>query len=228
MRPRPGSTWRMSSARTRWRTPLPFPVQVVARVEVIDQISQGKLTTEYRYHHGYWDGTEREFRGFGMVEQFDTETFADYHAAGAHGPRNASSRYQQHFSPPSSPRPGSTRGRWMTRTATGRSWTGPRYWPDDPQALAHMDVTDAFLQSLADPAPPARCPAHPRGQHAAYGAYALDGTEREDRPFTVTEQAYGLREEDPARRAATASASASSSRTPWPNAPRNGSAATSR
>ena len=71
---------------TRWRTPLPFPVQVVARVEVIDQISHGKLTTEYRYHHGYWDGTEREFRGFGMVEQLDTETFADYHAAGAHGP----------------------------------------------------------------------------------------------------------------------------------------------
>ena len=55
---------------TRWRTPLPFPVQVVARVEVMDEISKGKLTTEYRYHHGYWDGAEREFRGFGMVEQY--------------------------------------------------------------------------------------------------------------------------------------------------------------
>jgi virulence plasmid B protein/glycosyltransferase TcdB-like subunit of Tc toxin len=86
---------------TRWRTPLPFPVQVVARVEVIDQISYGKLTTEYRYHHGYWDGTEREFRGFGMVEQLDTETFADYHAPGAHGPET---RFEpvlnKHFSPP--------------------------------------------------------------------------------------------------------------------------------
>jgi hypothetical protein len=60
---------------TRWRTPLPFPVQVVQRVEVIDQLSKGRLTTEYAYHHGYWDGYEREFRGFGMVEQFDTETF---------------------------------------------------------------------------------------------------------------------------------------------------------
>ena len=39
------------------------------------QISGGRLTTEYRYHHGYWDGVEREFRGFGMVEQLDTETF---------------------------------------------------------------------------------------------------------------------------------------------------------
>jgi RHS repeat-associated protein len=60
---------------TRWRTPLPFPVQVVARVEVIDELSGGKLTTKYSYHHGYWDGAEREFRGFGMVERFDTETF---------------------------------------------------------------------------------------------------------------------------------------------------------
>ena len=33
---------------TRWKTPLPFPVQVVARVEVIYAISGGKLTSEYR------------------------------------------------------------------------------------------------------------------------------------------------------------------------------------
>jgi hypothetical protein len=58
---------------TRWTTPLPFPVQVVARVEVIDAISGGKLTTEYSYHHGYWDGVEREFRGFGRVDHRDTE-----------------------------------------------------------------------------------------------------------------------------------------------------------
>ena len=70
-------------AETRWRTPLPFPVQAVARVEVIDRISGGTLTTEFRYHHGYWDGTEREFRGFGMVEQLDTETFTDSRTRGA-------------------------------------------------------------------------------------------------------------------------------------------------
>jgi hypothetical protein len=63
---------------TRWKTCLPFPVQVVARVTVRDVFSRGKLATEYRYHHGYWDGVEREFRGFGMVEQLDTETFEDY------------------------------------------------------------------------------------------------------------------------------------------------------
>src|SRR5215213_1195353 len=69
----------------KWKTRLPFPVQCVARVEAIDEISKGKVTTEYRYHHGHWDGVEREFYGFGMVEQFDTETSENYNAAGLHG-----------------------------------------------------------------------------------------------------------------------------------------------
>jgi len=65
--------------RTPWKTNLPFPVQVVSRTEVIDIISGGKLATEYSYHHGYWDGGEREFRGFGRVHQRDTESFDRYH-----------------------------------------------------------------------------------------------------------------------------------------------------
>ena len=60
---------------TRWRARLPFPVQVVSRVQAIDAISGGKLSTEYRYHQGAWDGVEREFRGFGVVDQLDSETF---------------------------------------------------------------------------------------------------------------------------------------------------------
>ncbi|WP_375419223.1 SpvB/TcaC N-terminal domain-containing protein [uncultured Hymenobacter sp.] len=67
---------------TRWQTPLPFPVQVVSHVEVIDRLSGGKMTTEYAYHHGYWDGGEREFRGFGRVDQRDTQTFEQYHRDG--------------------------------------------------------------------------------------------------------------------------------------------------
>lgn len=59
-----------------WVTRLPFPVQVVERVETVDLISRNRFTTRYAYHHGYFDGVEREFRGFGMVEQFDTELFA--------------------------------------------------------------------------------------------------------------------------------------------------------
>lgn len=59
-----------------WITRLPFPVHVVERVETWDHISRNRFVTRYAYHHGYFDGEEREFRGFGMVEQRDTEQFA--------------------------------------------------------------------------------------------------------------------------------------------------------
>ena len=58
-----------------WVTRLPFPVQVVERIEVFDWIGRNRQVSRYAYHHGYFDGCEREFRGFGMVEQWDTEEF---------------------------------------------------------------------------------------------------------------------------------------------------------
>ncbi len=58
-----------------WITRLPFPVQVVASVETRDLVSGNVLTTSYTYHHGWFDGVEREFRGFGRVDQRDSEVF---------------------------------------------------------------------------------------------------------------------------------------------------------
>src|SRR5208283_1630663 len=66
-----------------WVTWLPFPVHVVERVETYDRISRNHFVTRYTYHHGYYDGVEREFRGFGMVEQLDTEQFKALAAGGA-------------------------------------------------------------------------------------------------------------------------------------------------
>jgi len=65
-----------------WITRLPFPVHVVERVETYDHISRNRVVTRYAYHHGYFDGEEREFRGFGMVEQWDTEQLGAF-AGGA-------------------------------------------------------------------------------------------------------------------------------------------------
>ena len=45
------------------------------RVETYDFISRNRFVTSYSYHHGYFDGPEREFRGFGRVDQLDTEEF---------------------------------------------------------------------------------------------------------------------------------------------------------
>lgn len=65
-----------------WVTRLPFPVHVVERVEATDHISRNRFVTRFAYHHGHYDGEEREFRGFGMVEQWDTERFAAFDADG--------------------------------------------------------------------------------------------------------------------------------------------------
>ncbi|MFD7712974.1 SpvB/TcaC N-terminal domain-containing protein, partial [Streptomyces sp. NPDC059786] len=69
-------------AGTPWTTRLPFPVHVVERVTTFDGISGNHFVTSYTYHHGHFDGAEREFRGFGLVEQRDTEQFPTF-AAGA-------------------------------------------------------------------------------------------------------------------------------------------------
>ncbi len=63
-----------------WITRLPFPVHVVESVDTYDHISRNLFVTRYAYHHGYFDGEEREFRGFGMIEQWDTEEFAAFAA----------------------------------------------------------------------------------------------------------------------------------------------------
>ncbi len=64
-------------AGTPWVSKLAFPVYVTERVEVFDYVGRTRLVTTYRYRHGYFDGVEREFRGFGYVEQTDAESFGD-------------------------------------------------------------------------------------------------------------------------------------------------------
>lgn len=65
-------------AGTPWVTKLPFPVHCVSEMEVVDHITKTRYTSKYKYHHGYYDYTEREFRGFGRVDQTDTESFENF------------------------------------------------------------------------------------------------------------------------------------------------------
>jgi hypothetical protein len=183
---------------TRWKTPLPFPVQVVAAVEVVDQVSRGKLSTRYRYHHGYWDGAEREFRGFGMVEQLDTESFDRFNSSGLPGTEARFDRVSRaQFSPPTLTKTwfhlGPTGDEFEVREETLFS---NEYWPLDPPVLERPAATVQLLHSL-----PARHRSDAlrclRGQVLRTELFALDGSARQDRPFTVTEMQYGIREEDP-------------------------------
>jgi RHS repeat-associated protein len=182
---------------TRWRTSLPFPVQVVARVEVVDQLSGGKLTSEYRYHHGAWDGAEREFRGFGRVDQLDTEVFERYHSDGLHRGRAFEHVEPESFSPPTETRTwfhlgplGDVLGEWEEPDLVHEHWNG------DPSALPVPAATAELLARLPRSA---RRDAKRtlKGRPLRTEVYALDGSPREDRPYTVTEHRYGIRQEAP-------------------------------
>ena len=61
-----------------WVTKLPFPVHCVSKVVVYDRIMKTRFASEYSYHHGYYDHAEREFRGFGRVEQKDAEDITHF------------------------------------------------------------------------------------------------------------------------------------------------------
>ncbi|KAK0641912.1 SpvB domain-containing protein, partial [Cercophora newfieldiana] len=56
-----------------WMTKISFPVHCVSKIEVYDHVSRSKFVSKYAYRHGYYDGIEREFRGFALAEQWDTE-----------------------------------------------------------------------------------------------------------------------------------------------------------
>jgi RHS repeat-associated protein len=61
-----------------WITKLPFPVHVVEKVTVTDQWRKTRFASTYSYHHGYFDGIEREFLGFGRIEQVDVESYGKF------------------------------------------------------------------------------------------------------------------------------------------------------
>ncbi|HEX4982899.1 MAG TPA: SpvB/TcaC N-terminal domain-containing protein, partial [Ilumatobacteraceae bacterium] len=65
-----------------WVDRLPFPVQCVQRVDVTDSISGSHRTQTFRYRHGRYDVAEREFRGFGLVDQIDAEDFEHWALTG--------------------------------------------------------------------------------------------------------------------------------------------------
>ncbi len=56
-----------------WISRLPSHNTVVDRLEVIDHIGNTRLEQRFEYHDGFYDGENREFRGFGLVDQYDSE-----------------------------------------------------------------------------------------------------------------------------------------------------------
>lgn len=186
----------------RWKTNLPFPVQVIAKTEVIDEISGGKLVTQFQYSHGYWDGHEREFRGFARVEQQDTESFERYNA-------NAANAFKKvdliHYSPPSKTVNWFHLGGITSATADDpqklfyeADFTN-EYWAGDSNLLSRSAAVELVLAALPQLERRDAFRAL-RGSQMRSEIYAADQNGSFDspvaqKPFTVTETQFGVRQE---------------------------------
>ncbi|MHC8322398.1 SpvB/TcaC N-terminal domain-containing protein [Pseudomonas sp. GB2N2] len=53
---------------------LPLALHVVSKQTQHDEITGNLLTQRFSYRQGYYDGIEREFRGFGLLQQTDSES----------------------------------------------------------------------------------------------------------------------------------------------------------
>jgi len=175
-----------------WLTRLAFPVQVVERVEIYDRISRNRFVTRYLYHHGHYDGVEREFRGFGMVEQHDTEELGVLLQGGAF-PDAANVEVASHV-PPRVTKTWFHTGIFVKTGPISRHMENEYFRPDG--------LTDAQFDALllpdtvSDPTWTAEerrqaCRAL-KGSILRQETFALDGSDAQGRPYNASERNYGL------------------------------------
>jgi RHS repeat-associated protein len=169
---------------TPWITKLPFLVHVVERVETYDRISGNRFVSRYAYHHGYFDGVEREFRGFGMVEQWDTEEI------GTITPEDVSSQQITNldavsFIPPVHTKTWFHTGADLERDRLERYFRDREYYSLDSAAI-FLDDTILPTGLTADEEREA-CRAL-KGSMLRQEVYAEDGTSQSQHPYSVTEQ----------------------------------------
>jgi RHS repeat-associated protein len=188
------------AAGTPWVTKIPFPVHVVERVITDDRISKNRFVTRHSYHHGYFDGVEREFRGFGRVDQWDTEEFAVLNATQELSPAtniDASSHI-----PPVLTRTWFHTGVYLGRDRVSRFFAGMLDGADVGEYYREPGLTDAqAARLLLDDTllPPDLSVEEEReaaralkGSMLRQEIYALDGTSREIHPYTVTERNFTI------------------------------------
>jgi len=170
-----------------WVTRLPFPVHVVAHVETMDHISQNRFVSRYAYHHGYFDGEEREFRGFGLVEQWDSEE------TGAYG--EATNLDDASFVPPVYTKSWFHTGFYRDRQRISHQFADEYYREPglSDEAFAALLLPDTLLPpglSIDEEREAARAL---KGQMLRQEVYALDESPQADHPYSVAERSYKLK-----------------------------------
>jgi RHS repeat-associated protein len=194
------------AAGRRWKTRAPFPVQVVERVAVRDLVGHNVFTSRYAYHEVFYDGVEREFGGFGMVEQWDTEEIGVLSSV----PGDRVTGEAVNLDPATHLPPVYTRSWFHTGAQTEPGRLGHQH-----AGSYHRFATGNADPVLTDPPVVARFDGAPhpatltpderrqaaralRGRLLRQEVYALDGTAAQDRPYVVTTQLHAVELRQPA------------------------------
>ncbi len=174
-----------------WLTRLPFPVQVIERIERYDHVANSKLVTRFAYHHGYFDGHEREFQGFACVEQWDAESFGGKTEKGFFPelPYDIDPSDEDLNLPPVRTITWFHTGVWLDRERLELA-LAREYYSQDPQAPLLPDTLLPAGLSLHEEREAARAL---RGQILRQEVYAEDGTPQAPHPYTVSERDYEIR-----------------------------------
>ena len=198
-------------AGSPWITRLSFPVQVVERVETYDRVSRNRFVTRYAYHHGYYDGIEREFRGFGRVDQWDTEEFAALSTSGSF-PAGDNIDASSHV-PPVLTKSWFHTGAYFQEGRISKQFEHEYYREGDAekgvaglteQQLEAMTIPDTVFPSTVRMPDGTALPWNLtddglreaaralKGSILRQEIYGLDGSEAADRPYTMSESNYTL------------------------------------
>jgi RHS repeat-associated protein len=176
------------AAGNPWLTKLPFPVHVVERVEAYDYVSGTKLVSLYTYHHGYFDGIEREFRGFGMVEQWDTESFSKYSGAGLFT-RTPEVEGEEFHLPPVHTKTWFHTGAFVGRDNISQHFAEEYFQGDSPAAL----LPDGTLPDGLNAQGTREAARSLKGRILRQEIYADDDSPNSPIPYSATEHTYSVR-----------------------------------
>jgi len=169
-----------------WITKLPFPVHVVERVETYDRISGNRFVTRHAFHHGYFDGVEREFRGFGMVEQWDTEEIGTIQPGEVSS--DSTNLDAASFVPPVHTKTWFHNGAYLDQDRISHLFIHEYYQGD---VLATL-LPDTLLPNGLTLEEEREACRSLKGSILRQEIYADDGTEKSQHPYSVSEQNYTI------------------------------------
>jgi RHS repeat-associated protein len=174
-----------------WVTRLAFPVQVVERTETYDWISRNRFVSSYSYHHGYFDGFEREFRGFGRVDQIDTEDLGSLTTSGS-SPA-ATNIAADSYVPPVLTKTWFHNGAYPMGGRVTRVYDQEYYQePLSAAQIEAMRLPDTILPAGLNGGEVREAMRSLKGSILRQEIYALDGTAASSRPYSVSEKNYTI------------------------------------